>query len=87
MTGKIAGIDVHKRVLMVAVEGETGEGEKEGFGLRRFGTTVAELEHLRAWLQTQGGRRDRNGVDGAILEAGMVHPGGAVPAIPGASLE
>jgi len=54
MTGKIAGIDVHKRVLMVAVEEETGEGEKEGFGLRRFGTTVAELEHLRAWLQNQG---------------------------------
>lgn len=53
MTGKIAGIDVHKRVLMVAVEASPGR-DGEGFPQRRFGTTLAELEHLTAWLQEQG---------------------------------
>jgi len=54
MTGKIAGIDVHKRVLMVAVEAGNHEGEAAAMGLRRFGTMQMELEHLTAWLQAQG---------------------------------
>jgi transposase len=56
MTGRIAGIDVHKRVLMVAV-GEVGsEAQPDSiqFESRRFGTTTAELLHLVAWLQQQG---------------------------------
>jgi hypothetical protein len=54
MTGSIAGIDVHKRVLMVAV-GVVSGGPEESvrFEKRRFGTTTSELLHLRAWLQQQ----------------------------------
>lgn len=49
----IAGIDVHKRVLMVVVGVVTGaaEGESIRFENRRFGTTTSELLHLVAWLQ------------------------------------
>lgn len=49
MTKTIAGIDVHKRVLMVVVyqaREDSAEVEK-----RRFGTTTAELTHLLAWLE------------------------------------
>ena len=53
MTGKIAGIDVHKRVLMVAV-GSADSPWDEDFTMRRFGTTSSELQHLAAWLQQCG---------------------------------
>jgi transposase len=48
----IAGIDVHKKMLAVVirrVSGEQAEYEK-----RKFGTTRAEIQHLEAWLRTQG---------------------------------
>ncbi len=52
----IAGIDVHKRVLMVAVaDASVGEGDVE-FQCRGFGTTVGELKHLAAWLGERGVR-------------------------------
>jgi len=55
MTDRIAGIDVHKRVLMVAV-GSSGEVESDPirFQQRRFGATSSEMLHLTAWLQQQG---------------------------------
>jgi transposase len=44
-------MDVHKRVLMVvAVEQASGEIVAK----RRFGTTTAELEHVKAWLRQHG---------------------------------
>lgn len=49
MLKTIAGIDVHKRVLMVVVfrpADDSAEPEK-----RRFGSCTAELTHLRTWLQ------------------------------------
>lgn len=51
MIKSIAGIDVHKRVLMVVVmsAGETTLSDK-----RRFGTTSPEMTHLQAWLKQQG---------------------------------
>jgi transposase len=52
MTYKIAGIDVHKKVLMVAVA-ELGQEDLE-FEYRRFGTGYSELRHLRAWLAERG---------------------------------
>jgi transposase len=55
MTDKIAGIDVHKRVLMVAVGPEGTLGE-QSFLMRRFGTTSSELRHLASWLQQCGVR-------------------------------
>lgn len=55
MAGRIAGIDVHKRVLMVVV-GRVSQGGQELTGLvqRKFGTTSSELLHLQAWLRERG---------------------------------
>lgn len=47
----VAGIDVHKKMLAVAV---ANVGEREfRFECRRFGTTVNELQNLSAWLRAQ----------------------------------
>lgn len=48
----VAGIDVHKRVLMVAAA-EAAQQELE-FDCRTFGTTASELERLTAWLLARG---------------------------------
>ncbi|MCC7499626.1 MAG: IS110 family transposase [Bryobacterales bacterium] len=64
----IAGIDVHKRMLMVAVgvmdmHTENGEiTEQVAFENRRFGTTAAEWRHLAAWLS-------RFGVQEVVMES------------------
>ena len=52
MSYKVAGIDIHKKVLMVVVADVTAE-EWE-FERRRFGTAAREREHLVAWLQQRG---------------------------------
>jgi transposase len=52
MSSTIAGVDVHKRVLMVVVV--TRDEEAEVADKRRFGTTTAEMLHLAAWLQERG---------------------------------
>jgi transposase len=49
MSYKIAGIDIHKKVLMVVVT--DAATEKLEFERRRFGTTASEREQLQAWLQ------------------------------------
>jgi len=56
MTTSLAGLDVHKRVLMAVVDGGTeGEpAEATPFENRRFGATTSELLHLRAWLEQHG---------------------------------
>jgi len=62
MSYKVAGIDVHKKVLMVVVvevEANTPEWKTER---RRFGTTTSELGHLAAWLREQG-------VEEAVMES------------------
>ena len=48
---KVAGIDVHKKMLAVVVA-NVGEPELQFEG-RRFGTTMSELRHLLTWLQEQ----------------------------------
>jgi transposase len=48
----VAGIDVHKKMLAVAVA-NARETEVD-FECRRFGTTASELRHLSAWLQERG---------------------------------
>lgn len=55
-TNTIAGIDVHKRVLMVVVGKRRGvEPDSQWeFQRRRFGTTQSEVVHLSAWLQHEG---------------------------------
>lgn len=49
---KVAGIDVHKKMLAVAVADVAGVGEYE-FQLRRLGTGAEELRALANWLVEQ----------------------------------
>ncbi len=52
MSYKIAGIDVHKKVLMVVViDATTPEGKPER---RRFATMASDLRRLSTWLREQG---------------------------------
>src|SRR5229473_3547462 len=52
MADKIAGIDVHKKVLMVVViDARTPESKPER---RRFATMPGELRRLSTWLQERG---------------------------------
>ncbi len=51
---KIAGIDIHKKVLMVVVMGVQAGAGAEKTERRRFGTTTPELAQLAAWLQARG---------------------------------
>jgi transposase len=49
---RIAGIDVHKRMLAVVVIDAAREGEFE-FERRKFGATAGELSLLAEWLGQQ----------------------------------
>lgn len=56
MAYRVAAIDVHKRVLIVAVataaeEVKDAVGEALTFECRRFGSGAQEREHLTAWLR------------------------------------
>ena len=53
MANTVAGIDIHKKVLMVVVVQQNG-GRTEQLQRRRFGTASSELQSLRVWLQQQG---------------------------------
>jgi hypothetical protein len=52
---KMAGIDVHKKVLMVVVVDTSVPEEKPV--RRRFVTLPSELQRFRIWLQEQVWRR------------------------------
>lgn len=52
MPYKIAGIDVHKKVLMVVVIDATAPEDKPE--RRRFATLASDLRRLSSWLQEQG---------------------------------
>lgn len=60
MSNKIAGIDVHKKVLMVVVMDPTTPDVKPE--RRRFSTMPTELHHLSTWLQERG-------VEQAVMES------------------
>jgi hypothetical protein len=49
---KFAGIDVHKKVLMVVIVDASTPEEKPA--RRRFVTMPSELHHLLMWLREQG---------------------------------
>ena len=51
---RIAGIDVHKKMLAVVVRKPSAQGRE--YDKRKFGTTRAEIQHLEAWLTAQGVR-------------------------------
>jgi hypothetical protein len=63
MPYKIAGIDVHKKVLMVVVIDVSTPDEKPE--RRRFATLPSELRRLSIWLRELGGRSG-DGIDGSI---------------------
>lgn len=48
---RCAGIDIGKRFLMACVMVGPADGEPRT-EIRKFGTTVSELERLKAWLQS-----------------------------------
>ena len=57
MADKMAGIDVHKKVLMaVVIDARTPESKP---GRRRFATMPGELRRLSTWLQERGLLRER----------------------------
>jgi hypothetical protein len=60
MPYKIAGIDVHKKVLMVVVIDATTPEEKPA--RRRYTTMPSELGRLSIWLREQG-------VEEAVMES------------------
>jgi transposase len=57
-SSKVAGIDVHKQVLMVVVQ----EVDAEAGPSKRFGTTREELQHLAAWWMAHS-------VDHVVMES------------------
>lgn len=60
MAGKIAGIDVHKKVLMVVVMDPTAPDVKPEY--RRLSALLTELHHLSTWPQERG-------VEQAVMES------------------
>ncbi len=52
---KCAGLDVHRDTVVACVMWGRPEGEAQ-WRMQKFGTTVAELEKLKAWLEEQGCR-------------------------------
>jgi transposase len=52
---KVAGIDVHKKMLAVVVA-DVGEPGEFRFERRKFGTVASELSSLAEWLAAQGVR-------------------------------
>jgi len=70
MSYKIAGIDVHKKVLMVVViDATTPEAKPER---RRFATMPSDLHRLLIWLREQGVEEAVMESHGAILAIGVV---------------
>ena len=61
MSYEVAGIDVHKKVLMVVVEVDASQPEWN-LQRRRFGTTTSHLRQLAGWLREQG-------VEEAVMES------------------
>ena len=53
MSYKVAGIDVHKKVLMVVVAEVEASQAEWSLQRRRFGTTTSELRQLAGWLREQ----------------------------------
>jgi len=50
--GRVAGIDVHKKMLAVVIR--RPNGTEVEYIKRKFGTMRCEIQHLAAWLQQEG---------------------------------
>jgi hypothetical protein len=73
MSYKIAGIDVHKKVLAVVVSDVEIESEYQ-FERRMFNSNPEQLRSLAAWLVEQEAEEVVM-VDGAILETSLGNTG------------
>jgi hypothetical protein len=67
---RIAGIDVHKKMLAVVVSDVEVDGEYR-FERRKFGSNPEQLRSLAAMAARTRGRRSSHGIDGAILETSV----------------
>ena len=81
---RVAGIDVHKKMLAMEITDAARPGEFQ-FERRRFGTGAAELRSLAQWLAEQEVRE-------AVMESTALYwkpvwarVGKAVPSVSGAS--
>ena len=74
MSYRIAGIDVHKKMLAVVVSDVEIESEYQ-FERRMFSSNPEQLRSLAAWLRRATRRRNSHGVDGAILETRVGNTG------------
>jgi transposase len=54
MANTVAGIDIHKKVLMVVVVKRSGVSTEGEVQRHRFGTGSSDLHRLQAWLVEQG---------------------------------
>ena len=62
MTYMVAGIDVHKKVLMVVIAAIQADRPTWQTQRQRFGTTTGELQRLSRWLR-------EHGVEEAVMES------------------
>ena len=72
---KVAGIDVHKKVLMVVVVDASTPEEKPA--RRRFVTMPSELHRLLTVVAGAGSRRSGDGIDCPVLAVGVAGTGAA----------
>ena len=81
MAETAAGIDVHKKVLMVVViDARTPESKPER---RRFATMPSELRRLTTGFKEQGVERSGDGIVGAVLANGLAGVGAVHALAPG----
>src|SRR5215471_17939938 len=70
MSYRIAGIDVHKKILAVVVSDVEVDGEYE-FERRLFGSNPEQLRSTHRMAARTRSRRSGDGIDGAVLETGL----------------
>ena len=75
----IAGIDVHKKVLVVVVAEVTEQGEWS-YERKTFGATASELQRFSRLVPTAGGAGSGDGVYCAVLATSMGRTGAILDA-------
>jgi hypothetical protein len=70
MSYRIAGIDVHEKMLAVVASDVEVDGEYR-FERRRFGSNPEQLRSVGRMAARTRGRGSGDGIDGAILETGV----------------
>jgi hypothetical protein len=68
---RCAGLDVHRDTVVACVR-VPGKGRQRQQEVRSFSTTTAGLLRLLDWLTRLPRDAGRDGVDGQLLEAGLL---------------